>query len=77
MLCVAVALSALLSNAGQDPLSRWDRAHRAPAQPGWLPWLALATLGIASSCFALTHPLEYAAIFGQGIGGDGSSFVAP
>ena len=75
MLCAAVALSALPSNAGQDPLSRWGRAHRDPAQPLWLPWLALATLGLASSFFALTHPLEYAAIFGQGISSHGPGFV--
>ena len=75
MLCVALALTALLAMSGEDALARWDRAHSEPATPSCLPWLLLTALAIASSVFGVTHPVEFAAAFGSGLPDAGSSLV--
>lgn len=67
MLCVALALTALLGMSGEDLLSRWDHAHSGPPTPSCLPWMLLLALAIASSVFGVTHPLEFAATFGIGL----------
>ena len=65
MICVALALSAMLAMApAEDPVALWDRAY-AVTRPSWLPWGLLALLAAGSSLFGILHPLEFAAAFGQ------------
>jgi hypothetical protein len=65
MLCVAAALSTLLATGSSAwPLWLWDDAPAGDAKPGWLPWLVLATFGLASGIAAVLYPLPSAAVFG-------------
>ena len=63
----ALALTALLAvTVRPDPLLLWDLANTAP-RASWLPWLAMAGLAVASAVFGVTHPLEFAAAYGQNL----------
>jgi hypothetical protein len=77
MLCVALALTAMLALApGQDPLFLWDRAHSGLRQPSRLPCLVLVALAIASAVFGVMHPQDFADACGQGALDPESLFAA-
>jgi hypothetical protein len=54
----------------------WPRAEPRATIRSRLPWIVLATLAIASTVVAVTHPQEFAASMGQGVLDPGSLVVA-